>query len=126
MLPRGTSRKKETEIDMARMTDNEIFERLQSTAGDYGIRLTYTHKLFYVRLLAYASEHGEVCPEGLKVSLSVNEMSTCLSITKRMVEQSLRAFSDSGILLRNIKKSFPRSCDTVLKKEFYERSREHD
>lgn len=108
---------------MVRLTDNEIMERLQSVAMGCGIKLTYTHKVFFVRLLVYASGYGETCPEGIRISLSVNELSECLSISKRMVIQSLRVFSDCGILLRyKGENTFPRSADvTVLKKEFYER-----
>lgn len=129
-MPREKN-KRETNISMVRLTDNEIFERLQSTAGKCGIRLTYTHKLFYLRLLEYASMYGSVRPEGLEISLSVNEMSSCLSITKRMVIQSLRAFVDCGVLLRysslssamtNKQNTFPAKCVTILKREFYERS----
>lgn len=124
-MPRGTKNKRESRISMVRLTDNEIFERLQSTAGDCNIRLTYTHKLFYIRLLEYAITHGASCLEGLKISLSVNEMSSCLSISKRMVIQSLRVFSDCGILLRYRRNTFPaNACVTILKQEFYERSKE--
>jgi hypothetical protein len=107
---------------MVRLTDNEIFEKLQSTAGNCKIRLTYTQKLFYIRLLEYADKYGTSCPEGLKISLSVNEMSSCLSITKRMVIQSLRVFIDCGVLLRYRRNTFPaNACVTILKHEFYEK-----
>lgn len=109
---------------MVKLTDNEIMERLQGEALGKGIKLTYTQKLFFVRLLRYGLEQGNVCPDGISVSLSVNDMTHQLSISKRMVIQSLRVLSDCGILLRyKGEKSFPRGADTtVIKSEFYERS----
>lgn len=108
---------------MGNLTDNEIMEQLQSEALGKGVKLTYTQKLFYVRLLRYGLEHGILCPDGISVSLSVNELTRQLSISKRMVIQSLRILCDCGILLRyKGERSFPRGSDTtILKKEFYER-----
>lgn len=108
---------------MAILTDNEIMVLLQKEALTYGVKLTYTQKVFYLRLLMYAMSEGEPCSEGLKVSLSVNDMSSCLSISKRMVVNSLRVLSDCGILLRyKGENTFPRSSDvTVMKKQFFER-----
>ena len=109
---------------MVMATDIEIMERLQSRAVTCGERLTYTHKLFYMRLLYFAARQDSdtSCPEGLKVSLTVNEMASVLNITKRMVVQSLGILSDCGILLRYNGMTFPRSSVTIIKKEFYERS----
>lgn len=131
-MPRETKNKRETGISMVRLTDIEIMELLQHTAENCGIRLTYMQKIFYIRLLAYALKHGEVCPEGLKISLSVNEMSVCLSLSKRMVIKCLRLLVDCGVILRyssldsattSKQNTFPAKCITVLKREFYERSK---
>lgn len=131
-MPRETKNKRETGISMVRLTDIEIMELLQHTAEDCGIRLTYMQKIFYIRLLAYALKHGEVCPEGLKISLSVNEMSVCLSLSKRMVIKCLRLLVDCGVILRyssldnatmSKQNTFPAKCITILKREFYERSK---
>lgn len=118
---------KGTQIEMM-ATDIEIMERLQSRAVTCGKRLTYTHKLFYMRLLNYAAGEKALCPEGLKVSLTVSEMTSVLNITKRMVVQALKNLSDCGILLRyKGEKSFPPNADiTIIKKEFYERSNSND
>lgn len=111
---------------MNRATDLEIMERLQSKAASCGTHLTYTQMLFFLRLVTYAdSQEDSICPEGLCVSLSVNELVSTLHVTKRMVSQSLRILSDCGILLRHKgeKNSFPPvPSTTILRKEFYERS----
>lgn len=108
---------------MEKVTDIEIMERLQTKALSYGVRLTYTQKLFFLRMVAYAADNGKTCPEGLRISLSVNEMASVLDISKRMVIQSLRVLSDCGILLRYNGMTYPRSVFTIIKKEFYERSK---
>jgi len=103
-----------------RATDLEIMERLQLRANDCGKRITFTHKLFFFRLVDYAISENNVAGDGLRVSLSEDEMASTFDISKRMVTQSLRVLSDCGILLRyrGAKKIFT----TVAKKEFFERS----
>lgn len=125
MLPRAWTGKqtRKAEISMDIATDIEIMERLQTKALSYGVRLTYTQKIFFLRLVVFAADKGEPCPEGLCVSLSVNEMASFLDISKRMVIQSLRILSDCGILLRYNGMTFPRSVLTIIRIEFYERSK---
>lgn len=108
---------------MARKTDNEIMEAMQSTAASKGVTLTYTHKLFFLKLLAYASKYGETCPEGVKIFMSVQDLSEYLSISRRMVAQSLKLLTECDIIQRHKgKNSFPRSTNTtILKKEYYEK-----
>lgn len=104
------------------ITENDIIEKLQSTAINKGVNLTYTHKLFFLKLLDYAKEHGESCPEGMQILVSVSNLSKKLSISPRMVTQSLQVFRECGIIQRRAgEKTFPRSISTtVLKKEFYD------
>ena len=116
-------KKGEAKISMSIATDIEIMERLQTKALSCGVWLTYTQKVFFLRLVSYAADKGQPCSEGLRVSLSVNEMPSFLNISKRMVIQSLRVLSDCGILLRYNGMTFPRSVFTIVKKKFYERSK---
>lgn len=106
-------------------TENELIEDLQYAAASKGINLTYTHKLFFLKLLDYARENGDYCPEGIKILMSIEDLSKCLSISSRMVSQSLKIFKDCGIILRcENKKTFPRSTNvTILKKEYYEKEK---
>lgn len=107
-----------------RQNDNEIMKCLQDAAKKCGLRLTYTNELFFLRLLEFAQAQGENCPEGIKVVLSINEMSERLSISKRMVISSLRNLIRCGAIIRRREKNtFPQSKSaTILKKQFYERS----
>lgn len=100
-----------------RATDMEIMERLQSSASACGIRLTFTHKVFFLRLVDYAISVNDVVGDGLRISLSEDDMAATFAISKRMVTQSLRVLCDCGILLRYTGMVFT----TVAKKEFFER-----
>ena len=100
-----------------RATDMEIMERLQSRASACGIRLTFTHKVFFLRLVDYAISVNDVVGDGLRISLSEDDMAATFAISKRMVTQSLRVLCDCGILLRYTGLVFT----TVAKKEFFER-----
>lgn len=100
-----------------RATDLEIMERLQSRANDCGKRMTFTHKIFFLRLVDYAISINDAVRDGLRVSLSEDEMAASFDISKRMVTQSLRVLNDCGILLRYKGLIFT----TVAKKDFFER-----
>lgn len=100
-----------------RATDLEIMERLQSRANACGKRMTLTHKIFFLRLVDYAISLNDVVENGLRISLSEDDMAATFDISKRMVTQSLRVLSDCGILLRYKGLVFT----TVAKKEFFER-----
>ena len=100
-----------------RATDLKIMEHLQSRANDYGIRLTFTHKVFFLRLVDYAISVNDVVEDGLRISLSEDDMAATFDISKRMVTQSLRVLCDCGILLRYKGMVFT----TVVKKDFFER-----
>lgn len=109
-----------------RMTDFEIMERLQDAASGCDAKLTYAHKLFFLKLLAYADGRGESCvgcTEGIRFSMSVREFSDRLSVPQRTVMQALRALEDCGIILRRAgRKAFPRGRSiTVIKKGYYEK-----
>lgn len=95
----------------------DIMERLQSRASACGIRLTLTHKVFFLRLVDYAISVNDVVGDGLRFSLSEDDMAATFAISKRMVTQSLRVLCDCGILLRYKGMVFT----TVAKKEFFER-----
>lgn len=100
-----------------RATGMDIMERLQSRASACGIRLTLTHKVFFLRLVDYAISVNDVVGDGLRISLSEDDMAATFAISKRMVTQSLRVLCDCGILLRYKGMVFT----TVAKKEFFER-----
>lgn len=107
-------------------TDNEIIETIQAAAGEKGINLTYTHKLFFVKLLTYACKYGQNCPEGIMVIMPIKDLAEHLSISSRMVSQSLKVLCDCGIIMRYMgEKSFPRGISrTIIKKEYYETGEE--
>lgn len=103
-------------------TENEIIGLLQAAANEKGINLTYTHKLFFIKLLGYAQKYGEHCPEGIMVRVSGQDLAKYLSISRRMVAQSLNAFVSCDVILRREgEKTFPRSTNaTIIRKEYYE------
>lgn len=105
-----------------RKTDNEIIETLQAAAAKKGVKLTYTHKLFFVKLLTYACKYGQNCPEGIMVLMPIDDLAAYLSISTRMVSQSLKVLRDCDIIIRcRGEKKFPRGISrTIIKKEYYE------
>lgn len=107
---------------MKRQNDCEIMECLQAAAKDKGVNLTYANELFFLRLLEYGQAEGENCQKGIKVVLSVGDMSDRLSISKRTVISSLHNLSICGAIFRHKEKNtFPRSKSiTIINKLFYE------
>lgn len=108
-----------------RATENEILSSLTKEASSKGVVLTYTHKLFFLRLLDYAEKAGENTENGLSVTLSVQGLSEALKIPLRTAIQSLNRLTACGALIRTEgEKTFPRSPSiTVVCRKFYEKER---
>lgn len=105
------------------MSEKQVMERIAAYAQEQGVKLSYTHKLFYLNLLRYAKKHRARTDTGdYYVCLSTRDMSGIFHISFRMVTQSLKILSESGILLRqeNKDKAFPREPSiTILLKQFF-------
>jgi len=102
------------------MDANNLLTLLKNQSDNKGVKLNLSHIAFYVRLLGCAYSKGEECEEGLKISMSVEEMSKACEVTKTKVMEALNRLSDCGIILRyKGENSFPRHPnDTVLLWEF--------
>lgn len=88
--------------------------------------LTYTHKLFFLRLLNMAVSKGYDTQNGLAVDVSVQELSQVLNIPMRSTIQSLNRLSACGAIGRVAgEKTFPRSTTiTTIEKSMYECEKE--
>lgn len=106
-------------------TENEILSRLTKESNKKGVVLTYTHKLFFLRLLKYAGVAGESLDDGFSLSLSVKELSEVLEIPFRTTVQCLNRLSACGAIQRTEAiKTFPRSpSKTLVCKNFYEKEK---
>ena len=103
---------------MKRITNNDLFKRLQKAANDHEVTLTYSSKIFYIRILDYALTHGKDLDEGISVDLSVKKMAEMADISDRMAEKALKSLSESGVILRN--KVSTRLAFTIFVRSFYE------
>jgi len=108
-------------VKSEKASEKEIFSRLARAAEAEGIVLTYTNKLFFLRLLNFA-EQAEYDEDGeLTVDLSVQGLSEALRIPLRTSIQSLSRLTACGALCRiEGKKTFPRSSTiTTINKIYY-------
>ena len=103
---------------MERITNNDLFKRLQKAANEHDVTLTYSSKLFYIRVLDYALTHGEETDEGISIDLSVKKMAEMADISDRMAEKALKSLSESGVILRN--KVSTRLAFTVFIRSIFE------
>lgn len=105
------------------VTDAEILERLNIVAREKGVHLTYTHKLFFLRLLNLCESEGCETKNGLEITKSTQQLAVALDISPRAVTQSITRLLDCGAILRNVgEKPFP-SCYayvTIISPAFYE------
>lgn len=120
-------------IEIAPVT--EILERIQAQESKWlatatenekkSLVFTYDTNIFYLRMLSYALENGEECPEGLMLRLTVDNMVNILQYSGGMTQKSLSCLSKCGVIKRVDEngKSAPvkgRLASTILKREFYE------
>jgi len=115
-------------LETVRATDIEILSRLMKLANGKGVALTYAHKLFFLRLLDYASKTGGQSECGLTVTLSVEGLSKALEIPLRTTIQSLNRLTACGALQRKGgEKTFPRSpAITSIPMILYEKEIQYD
>jgi len=115
-------------LETVRATDIEILSRLTKLANGKGVALTYAHKLFFLRLLDYASKTGGQSECGLTVALSVEGVSKALETPLRTSIQSLNRLTSCGALQRKEgEKTFPRSPTiTTVPKYLYEKEIQHE
>lgn len=111
---------------MKRLSNNDLFKRLQKVANEYNeshpdkddISLTYSTKIFYIKVLDYALEHGEETERGFSVDLSVKEMAKIGGVSDGMSEKAIKTLSESGIILRN--KITSKKVITILERSVFE------
>ncbi|MBR6004591.1 MAG: hypothetical protein IK068_07720 [Lachnospiraceae bacterium] len=103
---------------MNRITNNELFKRIQKVASEQEVSLTYSAKVFYIRILDYALTHGEDVENGKSIDLPVRKMAEIAEVSDRMAETALKALSESGVILRN--KISTRLAITIFLRSFYE------
>lgn len=104
-----------------RADDEVIFARLNRISREKTVSLTYTHKVFCIRLIDLTMKEGEPCREGYKICKTEREFSNLLNISARMVTQSIEKLYNCGVIMRiDGKKTFPRSPSiTILKESIY-------
>ena len=103
---------------MKRISNNDLFKRLQKAASEHDVTLSYSAKLFYIRILDYALTHGEDTEDGMSIDLPVKKMAEMAELSDRMAEKALKFLSESGVILRN--KISTRLAITVFVRSFYE------
>jgi len=103
---------------MERISNNDLFKRLQKAANEHEVTLTYSSKIFYIRVLDYALTYGEDTENGVSIDLPVKKMAEMADISDRMAEKALKSLSESGVILRN--KVSTRLAYTVFVRSFYE------
>lgn len=103
-------------------TDEIILIKLNNLARQKGVKLTLTHKLFYLKLVKYAIDNGECLPDRYIVEKTERELSEHLGISFRMVTQSLQVLTKCGVIGRiKGERSFPRTPNkTVIYKAIFE------
>ena len=103
-------------------TDEIILIKLNKVARQKGVKLTLTHKLFYLKLVKYAVDNGEWLPDRYIIEKPEKELSEILGISFRMVTQSLQVLTKCGVIDRvKGERSFPRTPNkTVIYKELFE------
>lgn len=82
---------------MARLDKLEIFKRLNEavyTAGELNVKLTYTHKLFFLKLLNIVEEDSR----GYYFQLTIRELSGACGTPMRTVSDCLAQLSAIGVI----------------------------
>lgn len=110
-------------LNKVEATEREILSRLTKMASEKNVNLTYSHKLFFLRLLEYADAQDNDTPEGLTVYLSVKDLAKTLNVPFRTTIQCINRLTTCGAIRRyNELVGWGRSpSETVINKSIYEK-----
>lgn len=110
-------------IDEVRATETEIMSRLTQAAKENNVVLTHAHKIFFLRLLKYATKNGNTVDAGMEISKTVADIAEIINIPVRTVIQSINRLCKCAAIQRvEPKGTFPRSpAKTIVNKKFYEK-----
>lgn len=103
-------------------TDEIILIKLNKIAQQKEVKLTLTHKIFFLKLLKYAIENGDELVGGYSITKTERELSEILGISFRMVTQSIQVLLKCEVIGRIPgEKKFPRSpIKTIVYKSILE------
>ena len=97
-----------------KIPDTEILMRLTDRSLGFGVDLTYTHKLFFLRLLELCIKDNKRKDGAYRISLSEAQLSQELDISVRMVTQSISRLKACEAIKRyKIKGSSPHLPSTI-------------
>ena len=81
-------------------TEEIILINLKKIAQQKEINLTYTHKVFFIRLLDYVMKNGEELNDRYITNLTEKEMSEIFGFSLRMITQSIQVLTKIGVIER--------------------------
>ena len=106
------------------LPEAEILIRLNEAAQKADVILTYTHKLFFMRLLNYIIDNG--C-KNYTITFSITELSKTLNQPTRTIVQCLSRLTACGAIIREPasdllfpNKPYYRAYTTTINKDFIE------
>ena len=101
---------------------NEILARIQETAREHGVNLTYTNCSVYLKLLDYAEENSNIVTQyvdAIRINITTMGLAKYIgSISPRIITDSLKKFSECGIIKYTVNK--PNPSTVVLYRRFFE------
>jgi len=75
-----------------RFSEAEIVKRLTEAAAAAGCKLTYSHKMFFLRLLDFAEQDSQ----GYYVQRTVSDIAKVCRLAERTVSDSLKQLAAAG------------------------------
>ena len=102
---------------MDRLSNNEIFKKLQNAGEISGVSVTYKTQIAYVKLLDKALEDGNMTEDGASLTLTVTELAEYTGISSRFMETALKSLSQCGVIARN---KVGKTVTTIFVSSFYE------
>lgn len=101
---------------------NDILARVQATARENGVNLTYTNCSVYLKLLDYAEENSNIVThyvDAIRINITTMGLAKYIGSTSpRIITESLKKFSECGIIKYTVNK--PNPSTVVLYKRFFE------
>lgn len=103
-----------------RASVNDILIRIQAVASKKEVKLTYTNKMVYLKLIDFAEENSTMdFPVWIRCQIKTIELARYCSVSPRIITETLRRLHQCGIIKYTVKHPYPSVIQ--LYKTYYEK-----
>lgn len=103
-----------------KMPVNDIMAKIQAIANENGVKLSYTNKMVYLKMIEYAENNSIVdYSVWTRIEVTTVSLSEICQVSKTIITETLHKLEKCGII--KYKRRHPNSSVLTLYKKYYQK-----